>query len=345
LKDHLQRRRNTVRFLLPKSGLDNCFYDRELIVLSRAAMKAQEWSREPEYKKLHGKYQKELRDLLKQRFDRFAILEVWNYGEPARCRFAVEPAGEQGAKIPAKIEITILDDLFIPEEFEALVVAAAQNHDSMAKLLRELQEPRPQEQECIPWLGETLMKEKILRVCARGKIAINREGMEYLQTRPGESEEEAWKRLRSKLGTGRQLEETTLTLPQSVPQSEGVAPQPVTQPVIPIQPETGLFGAISPATDLSSPGTLPVPVDNQTPAPVSIFVEPQTHRRTPYVAPPTSALNLLGKAESWGIGPATCVTDLTINISSLSGAQLQKLLRSLPDGITYELRLQKEEDS
>lgn len=58
IKDHLQKRRNTVRFLLPRSGSSNAFQDRDLLVLARAEMKAQEWSgQSPEYKKLHTKYQ------------------------------------------------------------------------------------------------------------------------------------------------------------------------------------------------------------------------------------------------------------------------------------------------
>jgi hypothetical protein len=46
------------------------------------------------------------------------------------------------------------------------------------------------------------MKERILRLCARGKIAINLRGLEYLQTHPGEDEDSAWKRLRPKVHEG-----------------------------------------------------------------------------------------------------------------------------------------------
>ena len=54
IKDHLQKRRNTIRFLLPRSGSLNAFQDRDLLILARAEMKAQEWSNQsPEYKKLH----------------------------------------------------------------------------------------------------------------------------------------------------------------------------------------------------------------------------------------------------------------------------------------------------
>ena len=54
-----------------------------------------------------------------------------------------------------------MNDLFVPEDFEALVLAAADDNASVGKLLRELQEPRPAGQDCIPWLGETVMKERM----------------------------------------------------------------------------------------------------------------------------------------------------------------------------------------
>jgi hypothetical protein len=85
LKDHLQKRRNTVRFLLPRFGALNAFQDRDLLILARAEMKALEWSSQsPEYKKLHTKYQGELRDILKKRFDRFTVLHRWNFTDPSQ---------------------------------------------------------------------------------------------------------------------------------------------------------------------------------------------------------------------------------------------------------------------
>lgn len=345
LKDHLQRKRNTIRFLLPQAGLENAYFDRSLLILARAAMKAREWASAPEYKKLKQKYEGDLRDLVKKRFDRFAILSVWNYGDTSRCQFHVEHIKEQGAKIPDAIEDAILKDLFIPEEFEVLVLASAENNDSVGKLLRELQEPRPGEQECIPWLGETQAKEKILHLCARGKIAINLRGMEYLQAQAGESEEDTWKRIRGRLGTGKHLDETYVLLPQAVPQAHGATPL---TPVFPVQPVVGptpggLISQVNGVSGASPTDPLAVTIPAE-PTPDNPFIEQQARKQTAFHAPATSALNLLGKTESWGIGPAAKVTECTIKISALSGAQLNKLLRDLPDGLTYEISLQKEED-
>lgn len=345
IKDHLQKRRNTVRFLLPRSGSSNAFQDRDLLVLARAEMKAQEWSgQSPEYKKLHTKYQGELRDILKKRFDRFAVLHRWNFADPTQCKFSVESLKKQGAQIPEGIEEALINDLFVPEDFEDLVLEAAADNSAVGKLLRELQEPRPAGQDCIPWLGETSMKERILRLCARGKIAINLRGLEYLQAQPGEDEDTAWKRLRPKLSyTGRQLDEVFLMEPSAVPTTGGSTP-----PVPPPPGGTGgLFGGGATPTP---PGVNEPPAGGQ-PTPVpgggGIFGGGATGGCKPRISlnnPPTSPLNLIGKLEGWGIGPATPVAEVSIKVSAATGAQLKELLKKLPDGMTFELSLEKEDD-
>ena len=266
LKDHLQKRRNTIRFLLPRAGSTNAFQDRDLLILARAEMKAQEWSSQgPEYKKLHTEYQGALRDILKKRFDRFAVVQRWNFADPAQCRFSVESLKKQGAQIPEGIEEALTNDLFVPEDFEELVLEAASENSAVGKLLRELQEPRPAGQDCIPWLGETSMKERILRLCARGKIVINLRQMEWLQTNPGEDEDTAWRRLRPKLSyTGRQLDEVFLLEPSAVPATGGTTPTAPTG--TPGTPNTGggLFGGgtnppAPPGVNEPTPGGQPVP--------------------------------------------------------------------------------------
>ena len=365
LKEHVPKYRNTIRFLLPKAGSLNAYRDRDLVVLSRAVLKAKEWG--PEYKKLERKYHKQLQEVLQGRFDRFAILQIWNYTEPSRCQFVVESLQAKGDKIPAAIEDRLRRDIFIPEDFEEYVLEAAANSDSVGKLLRELQEPRPGGKDCIPWLGEVQTKEKLIRLCTQGKIAINLRGMETLQAKPGEDEDAAWHRMKGKLPTGKHLDETSLLLPQAVPSSDGLtsssgapAPQPGTQPslfnsgqsstAVP-QPETGG----SSAATASTPGaTYPNPTDTNPTAHEngtgtstssgSIFdtaPPAQVSRRS---TPATSALNLYAKAtDEWGINPGSQVTNVTISVDALTGAQLQKLLKNLPDGLTYALELDKEE--
>lgn len=342
VKDHLQKRRNTVRFLIPRSGSTNAFLDRDLLILARAEMKAQEWSgQNPEYKKLHKEFEGTLRDNLKKRFDRFAVLHRYDHQNPHQCLFSVESLKKQGALIPEAIEEALTNDLFVPEDFENLVLEAAGDNAAVGKLLRELQEPRPAGQDCIPWLGETAMKERILRLCARGKIAINLRGLEYLQTHAGEDEDAAWKRLRPKLSyTGRQLDEVFLMEPSAVPTTGGATP-PAPQPTSGVG--GGLFGgntqpSPTPGGETAGGGSAPPPggiFGGGTPAAGS-------KPRIPLSNPPTSPLNLIGKLEGWGIGPATQVAEVSIKVSAATGAQLKELLKKLPDGMTFELSLEKE---
>lgn len=343
LKDKLQKRRNTVRFLLPRNGSTNAFLDRDLLILARAEMKAQEWSgQSPEYKKLHKEFENALRDNLKKRFDRFAVLYRWNFADPAQCKFSVERLDKQGSQIPEAVEEALTSDLFVPEDFEELVLEFANNSETVGKLLRELQEPRPTGQDCIPWLGETAMKERLLRFCAKGKIAINVRGMEYLQTHPGEDEETAWRRLRPKLSlTGRHLDDVFVMQPSAVPATGGSTP-PAPSPT-----SGGLFGG--------GGGTPPAPPapggDNTTgippsPTPDGIFGG-DTKTAKPRITlsnPATSPLNLIGKIEGWGIGPASKVAEVSIKVPTATGAQLKDLLKKLPEGMTFELNLEKEDD-
>lgn len=336
LKDHLQRRRNVVRFLLPRTGSTNAYFDRDLIVLARAILKAQEWrTQSPEYGRLQTKFQTELRGIIKQRFDRFAVLRTWSFTDATRCRFHIENLNAQGSKIPEAIEESLKNNVFVPEDFDALILAAAATSESVGKVLRDLQEPRPNEEDCIPWLGETLMKEHIIRICARGRIAINARGTEYFQAAPGEDEDAAWRRMRGRLGTGKHLDETFVLLPQAVPHAHGVA-GPGTAPVAP-GPGT-LFQPTPPAAQ-------PVDSDSATQpsGPGGIFGVSVAPSLVHLSSSATSPLNLVGKVEGWGIGPATGVREVNVKVTAASGAQLQKLLRALPDGLTYELSLEKEE--
>jgi hypothetical protein len=341
LKDKLQKRRNTVRFLLPRAGTTNAFQDRDLLILARAEMKAQEWSTQnPEYKKLHKEFESTLRENLKKRFDRFAVLQRWNFADPAQCKFSVERLEKQGSQIPEAIEQALTSNLFVPEDFEELALEFANNNESVGKLLRELQEPRPAGQDCIPWLGETAMKERLLRLCAKGKVAINLRGMEYLQTHPGEDEETAWRRLRPKLSlTGRHLDDVFVMLPSAVPATGGSTPPAPS-------PAGGdlLGGGVVPTP--RAPETIPAGSPAPAPTPGGIFggETTATKPRVPLSNPATSPLNLIGKIEGWGIGPATRVAEVSIRVSTATGAQLKELLKKLPEGMTFELNLEKEGD-
>jgi hypothetical protein len=187
------------------------------------------------------------------------------------------------------------------------------------------------------------MKERIIRLCSRGKVVINLRGMETLQAQPGEDEDTAWRRLRPKLSfTGRQLDEVTLLEPSAVPTTGGSTPTPSLPTGAPNP--GGLFGVPTPPTvnEPTPGGFTTVP-----PSGGGIFGGGGTTvGARPRVAlnnPATSPLNLIGKLEGWGIGPATQVTEVSIKFSAATGAQLKELLKKLPDGMTFELNLEKED--
>lgn len=347
LRDHLQANRNTVRFLIPRDGSRNLFSDRDLVVLARAVFLAESWKKQNlEYGKLQTKYQKELREIIKTRFDRFALISNWNFQEPKNCRFYIESHKEEGAKIPDAIHTRVVENLFVPEDFEGIILAAAVNNDSVGKTLKELREPRPGGKDCIPWLGETHVKERIIRLCASGKIAINLRGMEYIQRRDGEDSEDAWKRMRGKLGTGKHLDETYIITPQAVPAASGVAPKPSVQepPADPIYVQTtGLQPSPEQGQEThAGPPGLTLPVVNPG-SQIDIFSGSSDDVTiTSLNSPATSALNLLGKVESWGIGPGAQLRSVSVKVDHLTGSQLQDLIKKLPDGMKYELNVDKE---
>jgi len=337
LKDHMQEGRNTIRFLLPQKGTGNVYYDRELLVLARAVYLAMKWKEtEKVYASLERSFRKdELIPKLKSRFDRFAILGVWNYADPDQCQFEESKHGAQGDKIPDAVDRAIREEMFIPEEFEEYVLKLAGNGESVGKLLKDLREPRPGGKPCIPWLGETAVKERVIRICAEGHIAINVRGLNLLQANPGEDPDDAWNRMKGKLSTGKHLDETTMLLPDAVAVSGGEQPTN--------DPDIGEPGGTSPTT--TTGGGTPPP-GGTTPTPGGTTIPPLfPSTSTPFSAPATSGLNLLGQVESWGIDSATSVSNVALKVEKMTGAQLQALIKHLPDGVTYGLDLEKNEDN
>ncbi len=140
------------------------FLDSSVVVLARAVMTAASWKGDsPEYGKLEREFRGQLHEAIRKRYDHFAILHRWNFNAPTHAVFSVEVVKAQGDKVPGAIETTIRDDLFEPEAFRELVLRQANESVSVTKILKECQEARPAGEDCIPWLGETPMVEKIVR--------------------------------------------------------------------------------------------------------------------------------------------------------------------------------------
>jgi hypothetical protein len=327
LKQHLAQRRNTLRFLLPKKSAGILYIDRDLTIYARAVHLAEQWkATDNAYAPLFTTYQSShLRPKLRELFDTFAILDIWSFAQPDQCRFLIEKHGASGDKIPKAIHEKIEKELFIAEDFETAALAHAASSSSLAKFIAELQEPAISGKHCIPWLGEVAAKEKVLRLCAAGKLAINVRSLEMLQAHPGESEDSAWTRMKGKLGSGKELEQTILLLPGASNQSGGSVPPPVAP---------GIAATPPPVTQ---PGGLPA-----NPFTLTGQTQPSGPTFKSFGTPPKTPVNLLGEVEKWGINPATTVSNVNLNVSQMTGAQLNELLKKLPDGVTYSLNLEKE---
>ena len=190
LVDHVPVNRNMVRFLLPKDGLPNIYDDRDLIITARCAMLAKEWGdSESQYETLYKRrFYPELKSKLKERFDRYAILHVWDFQNPAQCTFHVENHRASGGGIPAAVEKHIRENFFAPEDFKTFIVDAARRGETMKQVLALLRgEPLPGK-EAIPYLGESDVYEEVLNVAADDKIALNVGGTWYYRE-AGESED------------------------------------------------------------------------------------------------------------------------------------------------------------
>ena len=175
LVDHVEVNRNMVRFLLPEEGLPNIYDDRDLIVTARCAMPAKDWGEsESQYAGLYKRdFYPELRKKLKSRFDRYAILSVWDFQTPTNCTFHVEGHGGTGGGIPVAVEEHIRANFFIPEDFGAFILGAANRGDTMQQVFALLRgEPLPGK-EAIPYQGESEVYEEVLKVAASDNIAIN----------------------------------------------------------------------------------------------------------------------------------------------------------------------------
>ena len=83
------------------------------------------------YRALLQDFDRPLRQSLKSRFTRFAILRKWDFQQPQNCLFDIEAPRinkqgadvlAQGAEIPAGVEATILKSLFDQTMFKNFVL-------------------------------------------------------------------------------------------------------------------------------------------------------------------------------------------------------------------------------
>jgi hypothetical protein len=336
LAEHVTQNRNMVRFLLPKADSPNFYDDRNLLITARCAFLASEWKlTDPQYAKLHVKFEGALKTELKSRFDRFVVLATWDFQAPKNCTFDEEAHGATGADIPAAVEKHVAENHFAPEDFDSFIIEAASHNDTMRQILALLREPPLPGETAIPYLGDINTYDQVLRVVAKGKVALNAAGR-WWQREPGESTEDALVRLRQRawcIGQAMfsvQLGETSQVGGGGVvatPQMPTPPKEPTGVPPLPSgpfpQPEP-----LTPKTIVGGGPTVPSPDRSPQPQPV---IRRSLGAKT--------GINLLGELEKWALPDAQKVTQAVITLNSVSIKEIRDLCVKLPPKLQAELQL------
>ena len=333
LATHVPQNRNTIRFLLPRSDVQNTYDDRNLLIMARCALLASEWKEnDPQYEKLHTKYEGSLKSELKTRFDRYAILATWDFQTPTNCTFHEEQHGATGGDIPAAVEKHVLDDQFAKEDFEAFIIAAAARNDTMKQVLGLLREPPLPGSEAIPYIGDLPTYEQVLKIVAKDRVALNVSGRWY-RREAGASAEEALRWIRQKAWcTGQVMFSVQLGDTSQVGEGGVVAATAASTSSSPIVAGP-LFVPTAPKTEGS-------------PLPSTESVQPPSEAETVPALPvirrsigAKTGVNLLGEIEKWALPDAQTVTQASLTFTGVSVKELRELCTKLPPRIQAELQL------
>ncbi len=356
LSSNLNKYRNTVRFLLPRSDQPTIFDDGNLMIPTRAALLGQKWGEEEsKYRNEIGKFRNEIKQNLAGRYDRVAVIQQWNAQDPEQCSFIVEDLSKSGTALLAEVEEIIRDDVFAMEDFEPIIVEAARQNQTIGALLTELKEPPVRAgANPVPYLGEIETYEQILRIAATGQVYLNVNGS-WLGKKPEHSNAEAVLNvLKNKASKrGRELNEIILGLP-AVVGGGAVAPppvppasppslvehgnlfpiNPVTNPPIPSpgqQPGNGNQGAVGSAGIAPSTGEGAGTSSNESPGSNSTVIKRSEEK---------TVLNLGGEFDTWGMESTQKITQTRLEFNGLTVQEIKQILRRLPPTTRAVLELE-----
>jgi energy-coupling factor transporter ATP-binding protein EcfA2 len=339
LVNHVPQNRNMVRFLLPKADQLNIYTDRSIVITARCALLAREWQQaEPQYRDLQKKFETALSNDLKTRFDRYAILATWNFQTPSACTFHCDFHGATGADISAAVENHVRNNQFAPEDFEKLTLEAAGRGDTMRQLLAQLREPPLPGELAIPYLGDLPIFESVLRIVAKGKLAVNAGGRWYGRE-PDESTDAADIRLRQRLGafTGQAMLAVQLGDVSQVGGGGVAVPPapipPVPQPFPPVSPQPFPGGGTPPSSPLPPqplPGA-PTPIPSPVPLPAPPVVRRSMGAKT--------GINLLADLEKWALPDSQKAAQASLTFNGLTVKELRDLCVKLPPKLQAELQV------
>jgi len=326
LATHVTEKRNTIRFLLHADGEKGIYRDGDILFSSRCSyLTSIAWRDDPKYRNLKEEFDKPLRDALKKRFDRFALLRRWNFQSPEQCVFAMERVTAQGGEIPTAVEQIIVDDLFEPEDFQSLVLERARESCLVGELLNDLTEPPPPgTKEALPFLGETATYEELLKIVAQGKIVVNVAGTWVGRLPEHATDKEALGYVRSKaFRSGQEMRQILLGLPSAV--GGTTVKGPGHHYPLPPQPP--------PEKIWENPKAPPLTPEHGPKTPVS---GPPKVRRTEEA---TTGINLTACFEKWGIDPSTVFDTAKIELSNLTVQQVKQILTRLPSSFKASLEV------
>ena len=338
LAKHVQKRRNTIRFLLSAKDSQGIYTDEELIYSARCSFlcSPEGWGSDTVYKSLRQDFDRPLREALKSRFNRVAILRQWDFQQSQNCVFDVEKITGQGGEIPSAVEAKILSELFDHHDFRNFVLKRAKDSDVVGSLMDDLTEPPPPNMgEAIPFLGETQTYEFILKIAASGDIVLNVGGTWIGRRASDASDEEALRYIRSKaFCTGQEMRKIQLGLPGAVgggtvtvipalPKSTETETNVFIHPVATngnediVPPEKPIVGGIDGGARedgtgwITPPDALPITKNKKS-------------------AEPATGINLSGSFEAWGISSDQTIESARIEFAGLTVQQIKLILQRIP---------------
>ena len=349
LKTHVQKRRNTVRFLLLASDAQSLFTDEELIFAARCSFLCSKegWGNDQVYRALYQDFDKPLRAALKSKFNRFAIIRKWDYQQPQNCTFEVEKITDQSGNIPSAVEEKLLKDIFDQTDFKQFILERAKHSDSMATVLDELVEPpAPNAGEAIPFLGETKTYEFIQAIAASGDIVLNVGGTWFGRRSEDANDEDALRYIRAKtFRSGQELRQIQLGLPGVV--GGGAVTSPTNDGTSSDKPE------VTPPRGGGVPSGSgdPVPTNGQprTDTGEGGAHEPDDSPKPPITPAPTirnkkseepaSGINLSGCFENWGVASSQELETACIEFSGVTAQQIKQILQRIPSNYKATLEI------
>lgn len=340
LAKHVQKRRNTVRFLLLSSEMQGLYADEELIYSARCSFlcSREGWGGDTTYKSLHQDFDRPLRQMLKARFNRFAILKKWDYQQPQNCLFEIEKITKEGSDIPSAVEAKVISSLFDQIDYKTFVLQRAKDSDLVGSLMDDLMEPPPPNTgDVIPFLGETKLYECVLDIAAEGDLILNVGGSWIGRRVEDATMDDARRYIRGKaFRSGQENRQVQLGLPGSA--GGGTVPG-IPLPLggkqpgdIPSPTET-IFGGSSttseprPGEDMPSPPNIPPP--------------PPTKTRKS--SEPATGINLSGCFESWGLPSSQSIETARIEFVGLTAQQIKQILQRIPSTFKATLEIEYQE--